>query len=96
MVRLKEISKARFFLTKSILIACLFLLIVPPALAKEGALAKKTGLHMIWHDEFEGDSIDLSKWRVEDAALVKNNELQYYTPEEVYVQGGMLVLRSSK
>jgi len=96
MVRLKEISTTRLVLTKSILIACLFLLIASPALAKEGALAKKAGWHMIWHDEFEGDSIDLSKWRVEDAALVKNNELQYYTPEEVYVHDGVLTLRSSK
>ena len=56
----------------------------------------RNGWYLIWHDEFEGRAIDNSKWRVEDAALVKNNELQYYTPEDVYVEDGVLVLRSQK
>ena len=54
------------------------------------------GWHLVWNDEFNGDTVDLSKWRIEDAALRKNNELQYYTPEDVYVQDGVLVLRSQK
>src|SRR5262249_47531291 len=49
---------------------------------------------MIWSDEFDGASIDASKWRVEDLHLNKNNELQYYAPDEVYLQNGNLVLRS--
>ncbi|MFH2137673.1 MAG: family 16 glycosylhydrolase [Candidatus Omnitrophota bacterium] len=51
---------------------------------------------LLWQDEFEGESLDLTKWRIEDAALFKNNELQYYTPEDVYLQDGVLVLRSQK
>ena len=52
--------------------------------------------HLVWQDEFDGDVVDESKWRIEDAALVKNNELQYYATDEVYVENGHLVLRSRK
>jgi len=58
--------------------------------------AKIPGWYLIWHDEFEGNTLDPFKWRVEDAALIKNNELQYYTPEDVYVHDGVLTLRSQK
>ena len=54
------------------------------------------GWGLVWHDEFQGDTLDHLKWRVEDAALVKNNELQYYSPDEVYLRNGVLVLRSGK
>lgn len=54
------------------------------------------GWYLIFNDEFDGNELDLSKWRVEDAALVKNNELQYYTPDDVYLRDGVLVLRSQK
>lgn len=54
------------------------------------------GWYLIFNDEFEGDEVDLSKWRIEDAALIKNNELQYYTPDDVYLRDGFLVLRSQK
>lgn len=49
---------------------------------------------LIWSDEFDAAAIDGSKWRVEDLHLIKNNELQYYAPDEVYLQNGNLVLRS--
>ena len=55
-----------------------------------------TGWNLIWQDEFNGSSIDSSKWRVEDLHLNKNNELQYYTPQDVYIENGKLVLRSQK
>ncbi|MBI5865238.1 MAG: glycoside hydrolase family 16 protein [Planctomycetes bacterium] len=51
---------------------------------------------LIWNDEFDGASIDGTKWRVEDLHLNKNNELQYYAPDEVYVSGGDLTLRSRR
>ena len=54
------------------------------------------GWYLIWHDEFDGEALDESKWVVEDAALVKNKELQYYSPDEVYVHDGLLTLRSQK
>lgn len=60
------------------------------------SIPDEPGWRLIWHDEFDGTSIDPAKWRVEDADLVKNNELQYYTPEDVYVHDGILTLRSQK
>jgi beta-glucanase (GH16 family) len=47
-----------------------------------------------WHDEFDGDSVDSTKWMVFDGHLIKNHELQYYDPEDVYLENGCLVLRS--
>ncbi len=51
---------------------------------------------LIWQDEFDGPTIDTSKWRVEDLHLIKNNELQYYAPDDVYFEDGHLVLRSQQ
>ncbi len=49
---------------------------------------------VIWSDEFNGATVDRSKWRIEDLHIIKNNELQYYAPDEVFVDNGNLVLRS--
>jgi beta-glucanase (GH16 family) len=51
---------------------------------------------LIWQDEFDAPSIDTIKWRVEDLHIVKNNELQYYAPDDVYLEDGNLVLRSQQ
>jgi beta-glucanase (GH16 family) len=64
--------------------------------AQDAAVGQRAGWHLLWQDEFSGNSLDTAKWRAEDAALTKNNELQYYTPEDVLVKDGMLVLRSEK
>lgn len=52
--------------------------------------------YLVWNDEFDGDKLDQKKWRAEDAALVKNRELQYYSPKNVYIKGGRLILKSEK
>ncbi len=54
------------------------------------------GWVLIWNDEFEESELDLSKWRVSDTAPVKNKELEYYTPDDVYLENGCLILRSQK
>ncbi|MFA5335562.1 MAG: family 16 glycosylhydrolase [Candidatus Omnitrophota bacterium] len=54
------------------------------------------GWYLLWNDEFSGENIDKKKWYIEDAALVKNNELQYYTPKNAYIKNGKLVLKSDK
>ncbi|RMF84949.1 MAG: glycosyl hydrolase family protein [Planctomycetota bacterium] len=54
------------------------------------------GWTLIWSDEFDGPSLDGNKWRVEDLHLIKNAELQYYAPDDVYLQNGNLVLRSQQ
>ncbi|MDD4879162.1 MAG: hypothetical protein PHR22_01740, partial [Candidatus Omnitrophica bacterium] len=57
---------------------------------------KLEGWYLVWHDEFDGDKVDPAKWKVEDAALVKNKELEYYSPANVYVKDGKLVLKSER
>ncbi|EEG77901.1 polysaccharide deacetylase family protein [Dethiobacter alkaliphilus] len=51
---------------------------------------------IVWHDEFTGDSIDLTKWNVVEWASDKNNELQYYSYDNVIVNDGYLQLVSKK
>jgi beta-glucanase (GH16 family) len=68
---------------------------IPKAHAQDPHAAPKPW-KLVWSDEFDGDKLDQTKWRVEDAALVKNNEKQYYTPEDVYLKEGKLILRSQK
>ncbi len=52
--------------------------------------------HLVWNDEFLDGTVDSSKWHVEDIHHIKNNELQYYAPDDVYEQNGNLVLRSQE
>ena len=51
---------------------------------------------LVWYDEFNGSSLDTTKWNVLMRETSKHNELQYYIPEEVYPENGILRLRSSK
>lgn len=50
----------------------------------------------VYADEFNGTTVDTSKWIVVNGAANINSELQYYTPEDVYMQGGSLVIRTQK
>lgn len=40
---------------------------------------------LVWQDEFNGSTVDSSKWTVMDTGLVYNNELQYYSPNNVSI-----------
>ena len=51
---------------------------------------------LIWHDEFNGKKLNKSKWNVLTRETSKHGELQYYIPDEVYLQKGNLRIRSSK
>jgi len=51
---------------------------------------------LIWSDEFDGPSIDLSKWSFE-VGYIRNNELQYYTDNDsdnAYIENGNLVIEA--
>lgn len=72
-------------------VLCAALLAAFPALAQE-----LPGWHLLWNDEFDGAAVDETKWRIEHAALVKNDEKQYYAPDDVYLEDGCLVLRSQR
>lgn len=58
--------------------------------------AGKKEWQLIWQDEFNGKKLDETKWNVLTRETSKHDELQYYIPDEVYVQDGNLRIRSSK
>ena len=60
----------------------------PPARAAKWALD--------WADEFDGATIDGTKWVVVDGAVNVNNELEYYSPTQAYIENGALVLKSDR
>ncbi|HEX8848019.1 MAG TPA: glycoside hydrolase family 16 protein [Gemmatimonadaceae bacterium] len=49
-----------------------------------------------WADEFDGPTIDATKWVVVDGAVNVNNELEYYSPAQAYIENGALVLKSDR
>ncbi|HUX95458.1 MAG TPA: glycoside hydrolase family 16 protein [Bacteroidales bacterium] len=50
--------------------------------------------HLVWEDNFNGSQLDTSKWNVLLREHSKHNELQYYVPDEVFLEDGMLRIRS--
>jgi beta-glucanase (GH16 family) len=52
------------------------------------------GWKLAWRDEFNAKKIDARKWNVLLRENSKHNELQYYLPDEVYIDKGCLRLRS--
>ncbi|MEW6402053.1 MAG: glycoside hydrolase family 16 protein [Chloroflexota bacterium] len=55
------------------------------------------GWNLVWHDEFDGDSLDASNWTFDlGAGGWGNGELEYYTsrPENVRVENGFLVIEA--
>ena len=63
------------------------------SLAEEKA-PQSSGWKLVWRDEFNGKKLDPKKWNVLLRENSKHNELQYYVPDEVYLQEGCLRLRS--
>lgn len=55
---------------------------------------------LVWNDEFDGPSIDQSKWNVQDTGTVYNNELEYYHPDNASLETengqGVLALEARK
>lgn len=50
------------------------------------------GWRLIWADEFDDVAATLDKWTMEDMAVEQNNELQYYSPNNVKIEDGYLTL----
>ena len=48
------------------------------------------GWELSWHDEFDGPSVDTSKWEIMNRQNSFNNEKQYYTPSQVSIVDGKL------
>lgn len=51
---------------------------------------------LAWSDEFDGARLDETKWEVWDWASTKNEELEHYLPDEVWLESGLLRIRSRK
>lgn len=69
--------------------------------------AAKTGYRLVWRDEFNGNSLDTTKWGyqlgIQDVygssygpTYWGNGELQYYTQDAVSVADGMLKITATK
>lgn len=51
---------------------------------------------LVWEDNFSRNKLDSRKWNVLIRETSKHNELQYYIPEEVFLEDGLLRIRSSR
>ncbi|QHS63782.1 family 16 glycosylhydrolase [Chitinophaga agri] len=61
-----------------------------------GAVAAAKSYQLIWSDEFDGTSLNTSKWQYENGNLGVNNEKQFYQTQNVSVSNGNLVITARK
>lgn len=54
----------------------------------------KNSWKLVWQDEFNGTRLDTGKWNVLIRENSKHGELQYYVPDEVSVNNGVLRISS--
>lgn len=59
------------------------------------AVAAPPGYTQIWNDEFDGTTLDHSKWTPETVQNPHNNERQAYLPEMITVADGNMVITST-
>lgn len=65
----------------------------PKALSSE--VKEDSPWSLVWNDDF--DSYDFkSRWNLQDWASDKNEELQYYSPDNLKIRDGHLVIQSKK
>lgn len=70
------------------------LLLMLLALTASGTAQTRPAWKLVWSDEFISKQLDASKWNVLMREQSKHNELQYYVPDEVYLENGVLRIRS--
>ncbi|MBN1426976.1 MAG: glycoside hydrolase family 16 protein [Anaerolineae bacterium] len=72
------------------------------AIRASGPVGQTETWQLVFNDEFEGRALDRSRWTVcywwnqNGCTNLGNNELQWYTPDNVLVEGGILRLRAQK
>ena len=54
----------------------------------------RSGYSVAWFDEFDGNSLDLSRWKISDTNNTTNNSLQDYRPSQVSVGQGLMAILS--
>src|SRR5258708_39016495 len=68
----------------------------------EGPVERPSNARLVWHDEFNGTSLDQGKWQYDTARNKQgwyNGERQYYSagrPENLKVGGGLLTLEARR
>lgn len=70
------------------------IMILSGKLMSQNQTNSKNNWKLVWQDEFNGTRLDTNKWNVLIRENSKHNELQYYVPDEVYVENGLLRIRS--
>jgi beta-glucanase (GH16 family) len=71
--------------------------VVDAATTPTDTIPVPAGWQLVWHDEFDGPSIDQAKWNFEvNGNGGGNNELQYYTARtsNAYIDSGKLVIQA--
>jgi beta-glucanase (GH16 family) len=69
----------------------------PEATPEATPLEVPEGWDLVWHDEFDGDTIDETNWTYDlGAGGWGNGEAQYYTdrPENAHLEDGLLVIEA--
>lgn len=61
-----------------------------------GTLTAQDGWKLVFSDEFDGTTLSAAKWNVLVREHSKHGELQYYVPDEILVENGVLRIRSSR
>ena len=84
---------------KKLLILLAVLLLALPLAAQAEDIPQYEGYELVWHDEFDGETLDRADWNREiRKAYWTNNELQAYTGGDanIFLRDGKLVLKAIK
>ncbi len=69
-------------------------LLNPDSISAQKEASSQSDWKLVWQDEFDGKTLDMSKWNVLLRETSKHGELQYYVPDEVFAGNGYLRIRS--
>lgn len=73
--------------------------VTPTEEPKKSDIPQYEGYTLLWHDEFDGDSLNMDNWNMEPREPGwTNNELQEYTQstDNIFVRDGKLILKAIK
>jgi beta-glucanase (GH16 family) len=71
-----------------------FTALLPIVLIAQDKSKPRSEWKLVWQDEFDDDQLDTTKWNVLVREQSKHGELQYYVPDEVFVENDLLRIRS--